>query len=88
MATTLTQKGQVTIPKHLRDQLGLKPGDKLSFELNRDGRIEITREEAALEARRAEIERKLHALRGTIDLGGMDSVDYIRWLRGDDGDDA
>lgn len=29
--TTLTEKGQVTIPKHVRDQLGLKPHDRIEF---------------------------------------------------------
>lgn len=27
--TTLTSKGQMTLPKDVRDDLGLKPGDKL-----------------------------------------------------------
>lgn len=29
--TTLTSKGQVTIPKEIRDELGLKPHDKIAF---------------------------------------------------------
>lgn len=29
--TTLTSKGQVTIPKEIRDELGLKPFDKIEF---------------------------------------------------------
>ena len=33
VATTLTSKGQVTIPKHVRDSLGLKPFDKVEIEL-------------------------------------------------------
>ena len=29
--TTLTSKGQMTLPKDVRDDLGLKPGDKLDI---------------------------------------------------------
>ena len=35
---TVTSKGQVTIPKAIRDQLGLEPGDRLRF-IERDGEI-------------------------------------------------
>ena len=39
---TLTSKGQVTIPKKIREKLGLKPGDKLRFELNEQGKLEVS----------------------------------------------
>ncbi|MBC7227771.1 MAG: AbrB/MazE/SpoVT family DNA-binding domain-containing protein [Thermoflexales bacterium] len=35
-ATTLTQKGQVTIPKAVRRALGLKPGDRVFITLDGD----------------------------------------------------
>ncbi len=31
-STTITTKGQVTIPKEIREALGLNPGDKVVFE--------------------------------------------------------
>ncbi len=31
--TTITQKGQVTIPSAIRNALGIKPKDKVTFEL-------------------------------------------------------
>lgn len=33
---TLTSKGQLTVPKDVRDSLGLKAGDRLSFEVEGD----------------------------------------------------
>ena len=37
MITTLTSKGQATIPKTIRDYLGIKSADKLSFAIDTDG---------------------------------------------------
>jgi antitoxin PrlF len=31
LTSTITQKGQITIPVDLRTQLGLQPGDKVTF---------------------------------------------------------
>ena len=38
-AATLTSKGQTTIPKEIRDFLGVGPGDKLDFVVESDGRV-------------------------------------------------
>ena len=35
---TVTSKGQVTIPKPVRDRLGIQPGSKVDFEVADDGR--------------------------------------------------
>lgn len=34
MIATLTSKGQITIPRSIRERLHLKPGDKLDFDEN------------------------------------------------------
>jgi hypothetical protein len=40
MATvTLTSKGQLTIPRQLRDALGLAPGARLQASIDRNGRL-------------------------------------------------
>jgi antitoxin PrlF len=38
-ATTMTTKGQVTVPRHIRDRLGLKAGDKMAFTMLSDGTV-------------------------------------------------
>lgn len=35
----LTKKGQTTIPKPIREHLGLKPGDRLRFGIEAGGRV-------------------------------------------------
>ena len=37
MKTLVTSKGQVTIPKELRDQFGIKPGTRVDFAPSEDG---------------------------------------------------
>jgi antitoxin PrlF len=56
MNTVVSEKGQVTIPKPLRDSLGLVPGTELDFE-ERDG---------ALVARRVVREDPLSRLVGLL----------------------
>jgi antitoxin PrlF len=41
MATTVTSKGQVTIPKPVRDHLGLKTGAAVEFVLNEAGEVAL-----------------------------------------------
>ena len=39
--STITSKGQVTIPKRVRERLRLRTGDKLDFRIDEDGTIRV-----------------------------------------------
>jgi antitoxin PrlF len=41
MAMTLTSKGQVNMPKRIRDALHLLPGAEVEFAVNEDGEVLI-----------------------------------------------
>jgi antitoxin PrlF len=79
MQTTLTSKGQVTIPKHIRDSLSLEPGCKLIFDVNDAGEL-VLRKDAPVEERRPDrFDRALGAAEikweGTTD-------EYMELIRG------
>jgi len=46
MASTVTSKGQVTIPKPVRDHLGIAPGNQVAFRRAADGSIVIEKADA------------------------------------------
>lgn len=41
MLSVLSSKGQITLPKDLRDFLKLRSGDKVEFLLQENGRVEL-----------------------------------------------
>ncbi|MFG6431620.1 AbrB/MazE/SpoVT family DNA-binding domain-containing protein [Roseateles sp. LYH14W] len=66
MDTTLTIKGQVTIPKHIREQLRLEPGARVRFSVNAAGELVI---QPALPARKSAKPRdRFDAVRGSADV--------------------
>jgi antitoxin PrlF len=38
-ASTVTSKGQITIPKQIRDRLRLEPGHRVEFQVDRQGHV-------------------------------------------------
>lgn len=57
MSTTLTVKGQVTIPKQIRDALGLTPGSAVDFAVNREGQVVLHKAGAKPQADRFDAAR-------------------------------
>lgn len=52
MTTSMTSKGQVTIPKKVRDSLRLSPGDRVAFGVNGSGQVVVEKANARPAARR------------------------------------
>lgn len=40
---TLTSKGQITLPKAIRQALGVDAGSKVAFDLGKDGQVTVSR---------------------------------------------
>jgi len=78
MHTTLTNKGQVTIPKHIRDALHLEPGCAIEFRINREGEVVLTRPFES----RGESDR-FERMRGKADVKWR-TDELMALLRGDD----
>jgi antitoxin PrlF len=74
----MTAKGQVTLPKRLRDHLGLKPGSEVEFELAVDGRVFLKTNDKPAESRFAR-------LRGSAGPG-MTTDEIMALTRGEDPD--
>jgi antitoxin PrlF len=84
METTITRKGQVTIPKHIRDSLHLAPGSKLVFDVNAEGELVLRKSKQANPRRPDRFDRAAGAAEIKI---GCSTDEYMAMIRGYDEDD-
>ena len=82
MTTVLTSKGQVTIPKRIRDELQLLPGAAVQFSVNAAGEVVLHRAHPAKGARRPAPDR-FDAVRGRADVRWR-TDELMKLLRADD----
>ena len=82
MGTKLTSKGQVTIPKRIRDELQLLPGTAAEFSVNRDGEVVLHRPRPPKGPRPARKDR-FDAVRGRADVRWR-TEELMKLLRADD----
>ena len=75
---TLTKKGQVTIPKPVRDRLGLEPGSEVDFVLTDDGHQALIKADRKLRKPKSRFAK----MRGTLKLG-MTTDEFMKLVRGD-----
>lgn len=78
MSTTLTSKGQVTIPKQIRDALNLAPGCLVDFAVTRDGDV-VIRKVGGRSSRKPD---RFESARGKADVKWR-TDDLMAMLRGE-----
>lgn len=77
-ASTLTSKGQITVPKAVRDALSLNPGDRLNFHLHADGTVTVEAETVDLTTLRG----VLRSRAGHVSLDDMQAAIRRRASKG------
>ena len=82
MATTINSEGQVTIPKRIRDAMGLLPGVAVEFSVNAAGELVLHPSKAGL-GRREPARDRFDAVRGRADVRGR-TDELMKLLRADD----
>jgi len=81
----VTSKGQVTIPKHVRDALSLEPGCKLIFDVNKAGELVLRKGGPIVERRPDRFDRA----RGASEIKWEGTTDeYMEFIRGYSDDPA
>ena len=83
MAHRVTVKGQVTIPKRVREYLGIRPGSGVEFEVGPNGEVLLRKAGQASKCTRPR--SRFAALRGTRRTG-MNTDEIMNLLRGYDED--
>lgn len=76
MSATVSKRGQVTIPKPVRERMGIEPGSAVEFEFNADGRVLLYKVAHPVPSRR------FGGLRGRA-AAGLSTDEVMRLTRGE-----
>lgn len=79
----VNRKGQVTIPREIRDRLGIGPGAEVAF-VAKSSHVELIAQGGSQHppGRREQIEAALARHAGTLETSGLDGQCYVDWIRG------
>ncbi len=81
--TNMTSKGQVLIPKDVRDAIGLVPGQPVDVGVNDRGEVVIAplKKSETVEQRTARIRAAIDSIAGTIVTGFATTDEYMDEIR-------
>jgi antitoxin PrlF len=82
LATNVTVKGQVTLPKAVREAAGIRPGDRVDVRVRPEGGV-IIEAEVAVKGEQAYNDR-LQDMSRRRPLRGLSTEDITRMTRGED----
>ena len=57
-SATVTSKGQITMPKEIRDHLGIDAGDRVSFHIGSSGEVTVEPETVDVRSLRGMLKRR------------------------------
>lgn len=82
---TMTQNGEVLIPKALRDAAGLRPGHQYRILMNEDGQLIVTSVDERVEDGNERVRRMREGLLAVAGkyANGQTTDEYMREVRGD-----
>ena len=76
----ITSKGQVTIPRSVRERAGLHPNSEVEFEVRANGEVVLRRAATAVSSVRAAFQRVRGSATAT-QFKGMSTDEFMRFLR-------
>jgi antitoxin PrlF len=80
-SATVTSKGQITLPKQIRERLGLETGDRVSFRAQPDGTVVLEPETVDLLSLRGRVRPRVRGVT-TDDMRAAVERAVVRRYRG------